>query len=702
MGDLPKGTTTVSTAEVHTNMLHQALKRLDDAADSIIYSYKKSFNGFAAMLTAEEVQKLARMEGVVSVFPNGKNELHTTKSWSYLGLPEKVEKRHAEGEIIVGLLDTGIWPESESFSDQGFGPPPQKWKGTCTGSNFACNNKIIGARFYKSTGNFVGDDVKSPRDTHGHGSHTASIAAGNFVPKASMKGLGKGTARGAVPSARIAVYKVCWSDGCHDADILAAFDDAIADGVDLISVSLGGSIAVDYFRDTLAIGSYHAMKKGILTSFAAGNSGPQPGTVTSVAPWALSVAATTIDRKYVTKVKLGNGKSFEGTSINTINLSSKMYPVIYGGNAPNVTGHFNASTSKICMNDSLNKAKVKGHIVLCDSINAGEGPSTAGAVGSIMLAQQHQIVASSFPLPGSVVSGSDEISKYVTETRNPKATIFKTVEKKSEAAPIVADFSSRGPNTIISDLLKPDIAAPGVDILAAYSEAATVTRLAGDKRVVSYNILSGTSMACPHATGAAAYIKSFHPKWSPAALRSALMTTATPLKSANNPEEEFAYGSGLINLDRVADPGLIYDAREHDYIELLCGQGYNDTEMKLITGEHVGCSEVDKSKSSVWNLNYPSFTMSGKPGTVVKRVFYRTVTNVGNEHSKYRAKIKSSDELEIKVEPKVLHFKSVGKKLSFHVTVKVKLKQSGMVSGALIWSDESHEVRSPIIAHTLL
>ncbi|CAN1257158.1 unnamed protein product [Linum perenne] len=604
------------------------------------------------MLTAEEVQKLARMEGVVSVFPNGKNELHTTKSWSYLGLPEKVEKRHAEGEIIVGLLDTGIWPESESFSDQGFGPPPQKWKGTCTGSNFACNNKIIGARFYKSTGNFVGDDVKSPRDTHGHGSHTASIAAGNFVPKASMKGLGKGTARGAVPSARIAVYKVCWSDGCHDADILAAFDDAIADGVDLISVSLGGSIAVDYFRDTLAIGSYHAMKKGILTSFAAGNSGPQPGTVTSVAPWALSVAATTIDRKYVTKVKLGNGKSFEGTSINTINLSSKMYPVIYGGNAPNVTGHFNASTSKICMNDSLNKAKVKGHIVLCD--------------------------------------------------RNPKATIFKTVEKKSEAAPIVADFSSRGPNTIISDLLKPDIAAPGVDILAAYSEAATVTRLAGDKRVVSYNILSGTSMACPHATGAAAYIKSFHPKWSPAALRSALMTTATPLKSANNPEEEFAYGSGLINLDRVADPGLIYDAREHDYIELLCGQGYNDTEMKLITGEHVGCSEVDKSKSSVWNLNYPSFTMSGKPGTVVKRVFYRTVTNVGNEHSKYRAKIKSSDELEIKVEPKVLHFKSVGKKLSFHVTVKVKLKQSGMVSGALIWSDESHEVRSPIIAHTLL
>ncbi|CAN1257235.1 unnamed protein product [Linum perenne] len=703
MGDRPNITETSSASATHISLLQQIIDT-SVASDSLVYSYHKSFNGFAAWLTHSQHLKLYGYEGIVSVFPSQKKKLHTTRSWDFLGFPQNVrksERRSLESDIVVGMFDTGVWPESESFSDEGFGPPPQKWKGGCIKSeNFTCNNKIIGARFYKSMGNFVGDDVKSPRDTHGHGSHTASISAGNFVPKASMKGLGKGTARGGVPSARIAVYKVCWSDGCHDADILAAFDDAIADGVDLISVSIGRSIAVDYFKDTLAIGSYHAMKKGILTSFAAGNSGPQPSTVTNVAPWVLSVAATTIDRKYVTKVKLGNGNSFEGTSINTINLSSKLYPVIYGGNAPNVTGHFNAST--ICMNDSLNKAKVKGHIVLCDSINSGEGPSTAGAVGSIMLAQQHQIVASSFPLPGSVVSGSDEISKYVTETRNPKATIFKTVEKKSEDPPIVADFSSRGPNTILPDLLKPDIAAPGVDILAAYSEAATATGLAGDKRVVSYNILSGTSMACPHATGAAAYIKSFHPKWSPAALRSALMTTATPMKSANNPEEEFAYGSGLINLDRVADPGLIYDAREHDYIELLCGQGYNDTEMKLITGEHVGCSEVDKSKSSVWNLNYPSFTISGKPGTVVKRVFHRTVTNVGNAHSKYKAKIKSSDELKIKVQPKVLHFKSVGKKLSFRVTVKVKLKQSGMISGTLIWSDESHEVRSPIVAHTLL
>ncbi|CAN0909596.1 unnamed protein product [Linum grandiflorum] len=700
MGDIPKSTTAtlISTAEVHTNILHQALGR-DDAADSIVYSYRKSFNGFAAMLTADEVQKLTRMEGVVSVFPSGKKELHTTKSWSYVGLHEQVERRPTEGEIIVGVLDSGIWPESESFSDEGFGPPPQKWKGTCTGSNFTCNNKIIGARYYKSTGNLVGNEVKSPRDTNGHGSHTASIAAGNLVSKASMKGLGKGTARGAVPSARIAVYKVCWSNGCQEADILAAFDDAISDGVDLISVSIGGSYAIDYFKDSIAIGSFHAMKKGILTSQSAGNSGPGPGTVDSVAPWALSVAAATIDRKYVTKVKLGNGNSFEGASINTVDLSNKMYPVIYGGNAPNVTGHFNTSSSKDCISDSLNKAKVKGHIVLCDSVNTGQSPSAAKAVGSIMLAQEDQAVAFNFPVPSSVVSGPD-ISRYVTETRNPKATIFRTVEKKSEAASFVVGFSSRGPNVILPDLLKPDIAAPGVDILGAYSEANTVTGTIGDKRVVSYNIISGTSMACPHATGAAAYIKSFHPKWSPAALRSALMTTATKLKPASNPEAEFAYGSGLINLDRAVDPGLIYDARERDYIELLCGQGYNGTEIRLITGEHVDCSKVDKL--SVWNLNYPSFTVSGKPGTTVKGVFRRTVTNVGNSHSKYKAKvIKSSEELTMKVNPEFLHFESVGQKLSFRVTVEVKLKQSGIVSGALIWSDGSHDVRSPVIAHIL-
>lgn len=172
-------------------------------------------------------------------------------------------------------------------------------------------SKIIGAKYYRSDGMFNQSDVKSPRDSEGHGTHTASIAAGGSVSMASLYGLAMGTARGGVPSARIAVYKVCWSDGCWDADILAAFDDAIADGVDIISISVGASKPHAYFNDSIAIGAFHAMKYGILTSNSGGNKGPGLATISNISPWSLSVAASTIDRKFLTKVLLGNNKAYE-------------------------------------------------------------------------------------------------------------------------------------------------------------------------------------------------------------------------------------------------------------------------------------------------------------------------------------------------------------------------------------------------------
>lgn len=154
-------------------------------------------------------------------------------------------------------------------------------------------------------------DIPSPRDFGGHGSHTASITAGSSVSKASLFGLASGTARGGVPSARLAVYKICWSDGCSDANILAAFDDAIADGVDIISISIGGFVPLNYFEDSIAIGAFHSMKNGILTSNAGGNSGPALASILNFSPWSLSVAASTIDRRFFTKVMLGNNHAFE-------------------------------------------------------------------------------------------------------------------------------------------------------------------------------------------------------------------------------------------------------------------------------------------------------------------------------------------------------------------------------------------------------
>ena len=172
-------------------------------------------------------------------------------------------------------------------------------------------SKIIGAKIYKAGGFFSDDDPKSVRDIDGHGTHVASTAAGNPVGTASMLGLGQGTARGGATKARIAVYKVCWFDGCSDADILAAFDDAIADGVDIITVSLGGFNDENFFRDVIAIGAFHAMKNGVLTVISAGNDGPRSSSLSNFSPWSITVAASTIDRKFVTKVELGNKITYE-------------------------------------------------------------------------------------------------------------------------------------------------------------------------------------------------------------------------------------------------------------------------------------------------------------------------------------------------------------------------------------------------------
>ncbi|CAI0447397.1 unnamed protein product [Linum tenue] len=599
MGDRSRNIeTTTSASAVHISLLQKVTGR-SLAAESLVHSYSKSFSGFAAKLTKAETEKLSGHEGVVSVFPSQLRQLHTTRSWDFIGFPQTVARATVESDVIIGMLDTGIWPESQSFNASGYGPPPQKWKGTCqSSSNFTCNNKIIGARFYHAG---------SPRDTEGHGTHTASTAAGNIVTHASLLGLAAGTARGGVPSARIAVYKICWTLGCSDVDILAAFDDAISDGVDIISLSVGGA-PTDYFQDAIAIGAFHSMKNSILTSNSAGNSGPAAGTVSNVSPWSLSVAASTIDRKFATGVKLGNGRTYVGGSINTYE-ASRMYGLIYGGDALNRTS---GSDSRSCGAGSLDRNLVQGKIVHCDDVSGGQEPLAAGATGAIMTTSYTEDDAYPLLLPVSILTDAEgaTIVEYINSTSDPTAEIFTTRDFVDNSSAYVIYFSSRGPNPITRDILKPDLTAPGVDILAAWSQATTVTGLPGDNRVVPYNIISGTSMSCPHASAAAAYVKSFHPTWSPAAIKSALMTTAHPLSVPDLPDAEFGYGSGEIHPSRAVDPGLVYDAGEIDYVQMLCGQGYNITQLRLVTGDQSSCSSAATNRTAVWDLNYPSFALS--------------------------------------------------------------------------------------------
>ncbi|BFG34048.1 hypothetical protein CerSpe_203220 [Prunus speciosa] len=685
-----------SPSSHHLSILRRVVQESGSAENLLVRSYKRSFNGFAAKLTDQEREKLSNMKEVVSVFPSRPLQLQTTRSWDFMGFNEKV-KRNAgvESDIIVGVIDSGIWPESDSFKDEGFGPPPKKWKGACEGGkNFTCNNKVIGARYYLT---------ESARDEWGHGTHTASTAAGNAVKDVSFYGLAQGTARGGVPAARIAVYKVCSHEKlCSAHNTLGAFDDAIADGVDIITISVSFTAIRDFDEDPIAIGAFHAMEKGILTSNSAGNNGPSGATVSSVAAWMLTVAASSMDRRIIDKVVLGDGRTLVGNSVNTFALNGTSFPLIHG---KDVSRNCTEKSAGSCEQGCLDSDLVKGKIVLCDRYTSGVSEAyKVGALGSI-LTNYINIDDASFvlPLPASTLNNTEynEVMSYMNSTRDPQANILKSEVIKDLVAPIVASLSARGPNLILPNIIKPDISAPGVEILAAYSPNASIS-IPHDTRRVKYNIMTGTSMACPHATAVAAYVKTFHPDWSPAAIKSSIMTTAWPMNETNSniSSGEFAYGSGHINPVKAIDPGLVYEASKEDYVKLLCMK-YEESMVRLISGDNSSCP-TGSEKGSPVDLNYPSMgakVAAVEPFTVK---FHRTVKNVGLANSTYKAIMSPNAKVDIKVVPEVISFASLNEEKTFDVTVAGSgLPYESRVSASLAWSDGTHSVRSPIVVYTV-
>ncbi|KAI3467395.1 hypothetical protein Pfo_024058 [Paulownia fortunei] len=695
MGALPEEIIHLTTVTSFKNSTLKCFKKYFPR-NALVRSYKRSFNGFAAYLTNQEQQKLTGFEEVVSIFPSRTLWPQTTRSWDFMGLSENVNRNSNTGsDIVIGVLDSGIWPESESFSDKGFGPIPKKWKGVCNGGKKFYLQQLIGARFYTSSV----PSADSARDTLGHGTHTASTAAGNYVKDASFYGIAQGTARGGVPSARIAAYKVCYSGaGCKDADILAAFDDAIADGVDIITISVGSFMAIDMKYDSISIGSLHAMQKGILTVHSAGNNGFGPGRVTSVAPWLLTVGASSMDRGIVTKVALGNGKTIVGKAVNSFKMNGSEFPLVYG---KDVTSTCNEMSARFCSPGCLNSSLVSGKIVLCDTNRGTEAALNAGALGTIAKSGTAPDVSFVVPLPASALITSDLklVQDYINSTKSAKAIISTSESMKNSDAPLVASFSSKGPNPIIPDILKPDITAPGVEILAAYSPVASVSNYPSDKRSVKYNVLSGTSMSSPHAAGAAALVKSAHPDWSPSAIKSALMTTAWRMDPTKHKDAEFSYGAGHISPVNATNPGLVYETNKEDYIKMLCNLGYStETVKRLFKDNTINCSELKQVEVTKKDFNYPSMSIKVKKGAPLSASFSRTVTNVGLANSTYTARINKTSDCNITVEPGTLSFKQLNEKKSFVVTVKGD-QMGSMISASLVWSDGIHVVRSPIVVY---
>ncbi|OMP05884.1 hypothetical protein CCACVL1_01800 [Corchorus capsularis] len=727
----------------HRSFGRPPIQSEEDAKQSILYSYRNSFSGFSAKLNSSQATTLAKMEKVVSVFRSKTLKLHTTRSWDFLGLtlddidPSPMQLAYGH-DVVVGIFDTGIWPESESFQEKpGMRPIPSSWKGACVkGEKFepakACNRKLIGARYYlkgfeEEFGplNMSGNpEYRSARDFLGHGTHTASTAAGSIVKNASFFGIGQGTTRGGAPWARVAVYKICWGKNrigsCTEADILAAFDDALRDGVHVISASFGATPPLaPFFASSADIGSFHAMQHGITVVFSAGNDGPDPSLVNNVAPWSICVAASTIDRTFPTQIVLDGNFSIMGESIISKEIKGKL--------ASAVTYFVNG----LCSLGNWNGKRATGKIVLCFYAPglvfemAQEAVKTANGTGLIFAEPFTKPIADledSIPTLHVDISQGTIIGNCLAES--PKLPLVRIAPSKTligkSPAPTVVYYSSRGPSSISPDILKPDITAPGINILAAWPPHTPPTLQPSDDRSVQWNFLSGTSMSCPHVSGVVALIKSVHPDWSPAAIRSAIMTTgkihitnnsfyifttytrdtshdsilAGGSMSGSNP---FDIGAGHINPLKAMDPGLIYDMKTSDYILFLCNIGYSQERIKRIVlpspGVDTNCNHVFQTNA---NVNYPSISISNlKSALTIKR----TVRNVGwGKTAIYFGTAKEPDGVEVVIWPRVLFFTPLKQEISYYVTLKpLKKSQARYDFGEIVWSDGFHSVRSPLV-----
>ncbi|KAJ4745333.1 Subtilisin-like protease [Rhynchospora pubera] len=715
----------------HYKFLESYVGSEGKARDAIIYSYTKKINGFAATLEEKDAEDIAKHPAVVSVFPETIYKLQTTRSWSFLDMdvPENRGSIPTQANIgrnvIIATLDTGVWPESKSFSDEGMGPIPSKWRGFCDNSTkfgVPCNNKLIGAQFFNKgllASNLEEDDVNSARDTEGHGTHTLSTAAGAFVPGATSFGYANGTARGGAPGAHVAAYKVCQSRGCSGVDILAGFDTALHDNVDIISVSLSAGPAyfggTNFLDNEIALGSLHAAAMGITVVCSAGNDGPDTMTVGNVAPWVITVGASTIDRDFPSYVKLGNEKLIKGASQAMTSLpQNQMYTVINGSDAaaPGVYTYLAAS----CNTSSLDPEKVKGKIVVCidnmemPRIMMGMTVKDAGGAGMILINNAYwgdSTVSDPHVLPATMISYRDgaTLYSYMKSTKNPLANISPKTTKIGVQAPSMAYFSSRGPSYPTPEILKPDVTAPGVDILAAFTEFISPTGIVEDERRTPFYLLSGTSMSCPHVSGLVAQLKSVHPDWSFSAIKSALMTTATikdnryiPMRDHSGAEATpLAYGNGHIRPNRAAHPGLVYDNTIENYLSFLCTLGYTSANLSgLINKAFVCPSEPMKLE----NLNYPSIAVRAlNKSTVVTR----TLKNVGPPGT-YKVRVKAPSGVAVSVRPPSLSFSKVGDERSFTVALTSQIKnenESGFKFGRLVWTNEIHQVSSSIAVNVV-
>ncbi|CAM0145381.1 unnamed protein product [Urochloa decumbens] len=645
---------------------------LSPATDSsrVLYVYDTAMHGFAAELTDDEARRLSSTPGVAGVHKDRVVHLHTTRSPGFLGLDKDFgiwpDTDFGDG-VIIGFVDSGIWPESASFDDAGLGPVRPSWKGRCDdGERFnasMCNNKLVGARFFTARTSLVRDDFLSPRDKAGHGTHVASTAAGAEVPGAGIFGFARGVARGVAPKARVAMYKACVLHTCSSAGIVAAIDTAVKDGVDVLSLSVGGLHDPDFYRDPMSVALFGAVRAGVFVACSAGNFGPREATLSNVAPWITTVGAATVDRVFPVSVTLGDGQVLTGQSLyaHATTNRTEMFPLLPSN----------------CSNDLVSD-RITGKIVMC-ARDLGVYPSYGVAVQK--------------------AGGSGLISVSPVDRRMDGLMV------QAFTLPAVT-ISAREADKLAAYISSPDVIAPGANILAAWPDESPLTQSKGDARRSSFNVVSGTSMACPHVAGVAALLKHKHRDWTPAMIRSALMTTAATLDSHGRPIADnsrtssggvatpMAAGAGHVRPQLALDPGLVYDAAEKDYVDFLCALSYTAAQIRMFVPGFGGCTRTLPGGAA--GLNYPSFVVDFSNGTGV-RVLKRTVTKVSESPETYTVRVVAPDQVAVTVTPRTLQFDKKNEKKSYKVVFRSKDGAAGLARfGHIVWENDVHQARSPV------
>jgi subtilisin family serine protease len=695
-----------------------------------VQDFKNALNGFSAVLSYNQAVKLAANSKVSAVIPDEMQHLtsdpDSTDSYhggsddgdvsqrtddlgKFLGLSGKGEawRSGITGKgVTIGVIDTGIWPEHPSFADNGTLPAhapldatvgnPCDFGNTAANANdapFTCNNKLVGARQFVDTYRTVvgadPDEFLSARDDEGHGTHTASTAAGDANVQPVVFGRTYPKISGIAPDAQIIAYKALGNLGGFTSDLAGAIDQAVADGVDVINYSIGGGanlISGD------AVSFLFASLSGVFVAVSAGNDGPGPGTIGGPAdvPWVTAVGANSQRRQFQGTVELGNGRSYTGASLTP---GSDELPL--------VDAEF-AGTSDLCLAGTLDPAKVTGAMVLCrrggnGRVAKSEEVLRAGGKGMILYnaSDDDNLFSDNHWVPSvhlDLTEGT-KIKNYIAHAHHPKAQIETEKVGSIDYAPSQTIFSSRGPNSTAADIIKPDITAPGLQVMAGASPFPDAGEVPGQL----FQAIAGTSMSSPVTAGMYALIKQAHPEWSAAEAKSALMSTADTDVVDNDrvtPAGPFAMGAGMVNPGQVADrgspfnPGLVYDAGQNDYFAFLCGS------VGDVFGDST-CADLAAAgvPSTAQNLNYPSIGIAQLAGV---ETVTRTVTSVASRTVKYTAHVNAPAGYTVSVEPSTIVI-APGATASFTVTfTNVGAPVGAWETGDLTWKGSGFKVRSPI------